>query len=186
MTNVINLSGTLVTEPDLRQTKTNKAFTNFRLKVDREESSFKDYITCICWDDQLAQQIAQQAAKDDEVSLTGSMRSNRYTNSNGVTCYSFEVKVDTFKLIKKAVNKPVQTYTAPMANSQPTMPQTDGFGKPIPNSQPAMPQTDGFGKPMPNSQPAVSNTKQDVQPTNPFAATTNSPATNMADDPIFK
>ena len=117
MTNIVKLSGSMMSNPDLRTTKTNKSFATFRLSVDRENSTFKDYINCICWDNDLAKNLANTLTENDEVLVEGSMQSNRYTNNQGTTCYTYEVVVNKFQLLKKA---PVSNATQVPTNAAPT------------------------------------------------------------------
>lgn len=154
MTNVIKLSGTVMATPELRQTKTNKSYLTFRIKVERENSTFKDYINCVCWDNDLAQKLARELNIDDEIGVVGSMQSNRYKNNQGATCYTYEVVVTDAKMLQKAPVK-VQAQTQAPAYATAQASQTQAYSQPAaPSTQPAgpvYPKTDGFGNPMPNS-----------------------------------
>ena len=128
--NKVSLIGKLNSKPNLRVTKKNTHFITFAIAIPREDAKFTDYINCICWDDQLAQYIAQNGIVGDEIFVAGSIQSNSYQNSQNVKCYSHEIGVKQFRInlaARKQGQQPqAQGYnnqTAP--NAQSTMPNTN-------------------------------------------------------------
>lgn len=98
MTNEIKISGTLSDQPALRKAKNNKFFATFSVAVARKDSKFIDYINCICWDNDLAQQIAAQGMRDSEVAVAGTLQTNQYKNKHNETCKSYEVVTTLFRI----------------------------------------------------------------------------------------
>lgn len=130
--NKVSLIGKLNSKPNLRVTKKNTHFITFSIAIPREDAKFTDYINCICWDDQLAQYIAQNGIVGDEIFVAGSIQSNSYQNSQNVKCYSHEIGVKQFRInmaARKQVQQQSQTpqgynnQTAP--NAQSTMPNAN-------------------------------------------------------------
>lgn len=130
--NKVSLIGKLNSKPNLRVTKKNTHFITFAIAIPRKDAKFTDYINCICWDDQLAQYIAQNAVVGDEIFVAGSIQSNSYQNSQNVKCYSHEIGVKQFRInmaARKQVQQQSQTpqgynnQTAP--NAQSTMPNAN-------------------------------------------------------------
>lgn len=126
--NKVSLIGKLNSKPNLRVTKKNTHFITFAIAIPREDAKFTDYINCICWDDQLAQYIAQNGIVGDEIFVAGSIQSNSYQNSQNIKCYSHEIGVKQFR-INLAARKQVQQSQAPQGYNNQT----------VPNAQSAMP-----------------------------------------------
>lgn len=120
MTNEIKISGKLTAQPVLRKAKNNKFFATFSVAVARKDSKFIDYINCICWDNDLAQQIAACGMRDSEVAVAGTLQTNQYQNKHQETCKSYEVVTTLFK-VKRGTgtqqNNNVQA--APVASNAP-------------------------------------------------------------------
>lgn len=130
--NKVSLIGKLNSKPNLRVTKKNTHFITFSIAIPREDAKFTDYINCICWDDQLAQYIAQNGIVGDEIFVAGSIQSNSYQNSQNVKCYSHEIGVKQFRINMAARNQQMQQQTqAPQSYNNQT----------APNAQSAMPNT---------------------------------------------
>lgn len=119
MTNEIKISGKLTAQPVLRKAKNNKFFATFSVGVAREDSKFIDYINCICWDNDLAQQIAACGMRDSEVAVAGTLQTNQYQNKHQETCKSYEVVTTLFKVKRGTGTQPTNnTQAAPVANRQ--------------------------------------------------------------------
>lgn len=130
--NKVSLIGKLNSKPNLRVTKKNTHFITFSIAIPREDAKFTDYINCICWDDQLAQYIAQNGIVGDEIFVAGSIQSNSYQNSQNVKCYSHEIGVKQFRINMAARNQQMQQQAqAPQSYNNQT----------APNAQSAMPNT---------------------------------------------
>lgn len=128
--NKVSLIGKLNSKPNLRVTKKNTHFITFAIAIPREDAKFTDYINCICWDDQLAQYIAQNGIVGDEIFVAGSIQSNSYQNSQNVKCYSHEIGVKQFR-INMAARKQGQQPQAPQSYNNQV----------VPNAQSVMPNT---------------------------------------------
>lgn len=127
--NKVSLIGKLNNKPNLRVTKKNTHFITFAIAIPREDAKFTDYINCICWDDQLAQYIAQNGIVGDEIFVAGSIQSNSYQNSQNIKCYSHEIGVKQFRINLAARKQGQQS-------------QTQGYNnQTAPNAQSVMPNT---------------------------------------------
>lgn len=155
MTNEIKISGKLTAQPVLRKAKNNKFFATFSVAVARKDSKFIDYINCICWDNDLAQQIAACGMRDSEVAVAGTLQTNQYQNKHQETCKSYEVVTTLFK-VKRGTgtqqNNNVQA--APVANRQNANAQVT----PAPN-EPVAPTTNAA----PNPQAAQTTPNNNLQ-----------------------
>ena len=136
MTNEIKISGKLTAQPVLRKAKNNKFFATFSVAVARTDSKFIDYINCICWDNDLAQQIAACGMRDSEVAVAGTLQTNQYQNKHQETCKSYEVVTTLFKVkrgtgTQQTDNVPAapvanrQNANAPVASNAPIAPTTN-------------------------------------------------------------
>lgn len=120
MTNEIKISGTLSDQPALRKAKNNKFFATFSVAVARKDSKFIDYINCICWDNDLAQQIAAQGMRDSEVAVAGTLQTNQYKNKHNETCKSYEVVTTLFRIKRGTGTQQTNTNQQTNANYQNT------------------------------------------------------------------
>lgn len=148
MTNEIKISGTLSDQPALRKAKNNKFFATFSVAVARKDSKFIDYINCICWDNDLAQQIAAQGMRDSEVAVAGTLQTNQYKNKHNETCKSYEVVTTLFRIKRGTGTQQTNAKTQTNANYQ--NPQTNYQQAPQTNYQNQQPTY----QPAPNSNPA--------------------------------
>lgn len=143
MTNEIKISGTLSDQPALRKAKNNKFFATFSVAVARKDSKFIDYINCICWDNDLAQQIAAQGMRDSEVAVAGTLQTNQYKNKHNETCKSYEVVTTLFRIKRGTgtqqtnANQQNAQTNANYQNQQSTYQQAPQTNQQAPNSNPA-------------------------------------------------
>lgn len=148
MTNEIKISGTLSDQPALRKAKNNKFFATFSVAVARKDSKFIDYINCICWDNDLAQQIAAQGMRDSEVAVAGTLQTNQYKNKHNETCKSYEVVTTLFRIKRGTGTQQTNQQTNANQQTQPTYQQA-----PQTNQQTQQPTYQAA----PNSNPAPQN-----------------------------
>lgn len=95
--NQITLSGRLVREPELTETKSGIAMLKNAIAVNRKFDREKaDFFNFVAWRG-TAEFIENYAKKGAECLITGRMETNEY-ESNGETKKSFQVVVDSFEL----------------------------------------------------------------------------------------
>ena len=92
--------GNLGADPELRQTPSGRAVTNFNLAIDRlfytgqgEERSLireTDWVPVVVWNG-LAETCAQYLQKGSKICVEGSIRPRQYTDRNGVVHNTFEI-----------------------------------------------------------------------------------------------
>ena len=92
--------GNLGADPELRQTPSGRAVTNFNLAIDRryytgqgEERRLireTDWVPVVVWNG-LAETSAQYLQKGSKICVEGSIRPRQYTDRNGVQHNTFEI-----------------------------------------------------------------------------------------------
>ena len=136
------LMGRLTRDPEIKVTQEGKKIANFTLAVERmSNDNSADFINCTAFDKK-ADFVEKYLTKGSKVLVSGNIRTENFTNKDGVKVYSFHINTETIEFAESK-------QTAPMgfAPAQQPAPQQQGFA---PAQQPAPPQQ-GFA---PAQQPA--------------------------------
>ena len=92
--NNVSLIGRMTADPELKHTQSGTACTRFSVAVDRRvkqgEEKQTDFITIVAWQ-QRAEFICKYFSKGQRIALTGSIRTNSYTDREGNKRNTFEV-----------------------------------------------------------------------------------------------
>ncbi|MFP5521998.1 single-stranded DNA-binding protein [Peptococcus simiae] len=93
--NNVNLIGRFTADPDLKYTKAGKAVVSFTLAVDRpfagkEGKGEADFISCQAWGG-AAESVAKFLHKGSRAAVTGYIKTDSYTDKNGVRRKSMQV-----------------------------------------------------------------------------------------------
>lgn len=114
--NHVIITGRLTSDPELRQTPSNVSVTRFTVAVNRPYSKDKeqeaDFINCTAWRG-TAEFVTKYFKKGDPIEVSGALRNNNYTDSNGVKHYTSEVLVNDvgFTQSKKSGNNSAANET---------------------------------------------------------------------------
>ena len=111
--NLVCLSGRFVRDPELRQTKSDKAVATFTLAVDHGYGEKKQtaFVSCVAWE-KTAEYISKYYLKGDPIELAGKI-TTRTWEKDGKTQYATEIVVDHCNptLSKKRKDEDVSTST---------------------------------------------------------------------------
>lgn len=106
--NNVSLIGRLTADPELRHTQGGTACTRFSVAVDRRvkqgEEKQTDFITIVAWQ-QRAEFICKYFSKGQRIALTGSIRTNSYTDRDGNKRNTFEVWADNVEFCESKAEK---------------------------------------------------------------------------------
>ena len=100
--NKVVLCGRLTADPELKQTQSGVAFTNFTLAVnrrfqsrtaDQQQAQQADFITVVAWR-QTAEFISKYFKKGSALCVTGSLQSRSWQDPQGNRRYATEVVVE--------------------------------------------------------------------------------------------
>lgn len=98
--NVINLTGRLTREPELKYSQSGTAFVNFSLAVQRPfKHDEADFIDCVGFG-KTAENIAKYVAKGHMLGVTGSLQIETYTKNDGTKGRSAKVVVSSFDFLQ--------------------------------------------------------------------------------------
>jgi single-strand DNA-binding protein len=99
--NHVNLCGRLTADPELK-TVNEKPVANFAIAIQRlaKDKDAVDFISCVAWH-QSARYLCDFGHKGDSLSLSGTLRSRSYENSEGRKVYVTEVITDSLHLFPK-------------------------------------------------------------------------------------
>lgn len=93
------MSGNLVAEPEVTQTKSGLALTKFRVAVNDRKKEGNDWVddpsfyNVVCWD-KLASHVAESCYKGTGVIIRGRLKENTWTNTEGETRRNVEIVAD--------------------------------------------------------------------------------------------
>lgn len=97
--NSINLIGRLTKEPEIKTTANGNKVISFCLAVDRKSKNKEtDFIDCVAWN-KLAEIISQYCNKGKMISVTGSLQTRNWEDSNGSKHKASEVNVMSIDLL---------------------------------------------------------------------------------------
>lgn len=104
MINNTTLVGRLTKTPELKQTNSGIAVTNFNLAVERNYTNAQgeretDFIMCQSWRG-TAEIISKLGVKGALVGITGNIQTRNYENNQGQTVYVTEVIVGNFQMLE--------------------------------------------------------------------------------------
>ena len=99
--NIVNVSGNLTAEPDLRYTTSGKAMARMRVAVNRswfnkktgEKQEESHYLTVVCWA-RLAENVADSLGKGDRVMISGRLQQRRWQTEAGDRRSVVEITAD--------------------------------------------------------------------------------------------
>lgn len=125
--NSANIVGRLVYEPELKKSADGTSYMYERVAVKRPRTSDKtDFLPVTLWR-QSAEFLSNYAHKGDMVGITGSFRSDEFTNANGAKETRYTIAVDAVSILsskpKTAAEKPENSPKTTNQRSQ-AMPQT--------------------------------------------------------------
>ena len=110
--NSINLVGRLTKEPELKTTSNGNKVISFCLAVDRRtKDKATDFIDCVAWN-MLANIISQYCHKGNMLSVTGSLQTRNWEDSNGGKHKASEVNVMSIDLIGGGSDKSLEKAQA--------------------------------------------------------------------------
>ena len=98
MLNTITLQGRFTETPVLKTTNNGAAVTAFTLAVPRDYKTkdgqeITDFITCVAWEKK-AEFITRNFARGEMTTISGSLETRKYEDSNGNKRTAYEVKVE--------------------------------------------------------------------------------------------
>lgn len=97
--NCINLVGRLTKEPEIKTTANGNKVITFCLAVDRKTKNKEtDFIDCVAWN-KLAEVISKYCHKGKMISVTGSLQTRNWEDSNGSKHKASEVNVISMDLL---------------------------------------------------------------------------------------
>ena len=106
--NNVSLIARLTADPELRHTQSGTACTRFSVAVDRRvkqgEEKQTDFINIVAWK-QTAEFICKYFSKGQRIALTGSIRTNSYTDRDGNKRNTFEVWADNVEFCESKAEK---------------------------------------------------------------------------------
>lgn len=112
--NKVELIGRITTDPELRYTQSNKAYTRFTLAVNRgfkneEGESEADFISVVAWEKR-AETICKYIKKGNRLGLVGRIQTGSYEKEDGTRGYLTDVIVGELEFLE---NKPKEDKPAP-------------------------------------------------------------------------
>lgn len=114
--NVVNLTGRLTSDVELKTTQNGKPVCSYTLAVNRPKvKDTTDFIVCVTWN-QGAEYLSKYAHKGDKVGVTGVLTSRSWEDQNGNKRISFEVVTDTVEILANSQNNGQATNTMPQNN----------------------------------------------------------------------
>lgn len=104
--NKVILVGTLGADPETRYTQAGNAITSFRLATNEswtdkntgQKQERTEWHRCKAFG-RLAEIVGEYARKGRQVYAEGSLRTDKYTDKDGIERYSTDIVVDTFQLL---------------------------------------------------------------------------------------
>ncbi len=104
--------GNLTRDPELKITKTNTAYVNFTLAVQRPFANAQgereaDFINCVAWDKK-AEFITKYSNKGDKLSVVGHIRMSTYNNREGNKITTFNVWVEEVEIVSSRKTESVK------------------------------------------------------------------------------
>lgn len=129
--NLVVISGNICKSHELRYTASGKPVLNNTLavnkKIKKEDGTYDtDFIEVVFWN-ATATFLSKYTKKGDKISVTGSLNTRQYQNSEGKTIYVSEVIADNVEILYKRDKKENETAetTEPVAATGPVA--TFGF-----------------------------------------------------------
>lgn len=103
--NVCIFSGYLLEKPELKSSASGKSVCEFRMNVPRDFKSqngerLSDYISVVAWG-RTAEVIAESCDKGTRLNITTHVRTENYTDKNGVKRESHKYEVDRFEFSER-------------------------------------------------------------------------------------
>ena len=117
--NKVELIGRLTTDPELRYTESEKAYTRFTIAVNRkykkdDESRDADFIPVVAWEKR-AETICQYVKKGNRLGIIGRIQTGSYDKEDGSRGYTYDVIAEEFEFLenKNKDDRPAPEYTDP-------------------------------------------------------------------------
>ena len=93
MLNNVAIIGRITKNLELRKTETGKAVTSFSIAVARDYDDQVDFFDITAWN-KLAENLVKYCQKGSLIGVTGTMRTNFYTNKEGIKINTVYVLAD--------------------------------------------------------------------------------------------
>lgn len=137
--NNVNLVGRLVSNPELRYTTDNKAYSRVNLAVDRGLSKedkeagkqSADFISCVFWN-KTAENLTKYMKKGSQIAITGKLRTGSYDAEDGTKRYTTDVRVENLLFLENKTRdeRPEPEYDGPEEPKEETDPFAE-FGEQV-------------------------------------------------------
>lgn len=102
--NVVNLTGRLTNDVEIKTTQNGKSVCSYTLAVNRPKvKDTTDFINCVTWN-QGAEYLGKYASKGDKVGVTGVLTSRKWQDKDGNNRVAFEVVTDTVEILSNGSN----------------------------------------------------------------------------------
>lgn len=131
--NTVNIIGRITKTPELRNTDSGIAVTNFTLAVDRDYTSKEqerqtDFFTVVAWR-QTAVFAAKYLTTGIRIGVTGKLENRQYTDKNGIKRTVTEIIADKFDFAdgKKDAGAQPNSEKAPEPSGSPARQITDDY-----------------------------------------------------------
>ena len=100
--NNCNFVGRITRDLELKYTTNGVSYVRFTLAISRvgKQKETTDFIDMIAWRG-LADNMSKYCSKGSQISVTGMLQSNNYTDSNGKKQYSMNVVADNVQFLSK-------------------------------------------------------------------------------------
>ena len=97
--NVINLTGNICNDLELKSTQTGKSVMNFNLAVKRpHKSDVTDFFTMVVWN-QNAEYLAKYAKKGSKIAISGKLTTRKWEDNDGNKRTAYEIECDMVEIL---------------------------------------------------------------------------------------
>ena len=123
--NICVFSGYLLEKPEVKASPSGKSVCEVRMNIPRDYRSangerLSDYVSIVAWG-RTAEIIAENCDKGTKLNIVTHVRTELYTDKNGIKRESHKYEVDRFEFAeRKAVqtSQSVGSYTQPMSSAE--------------------------------------------------------------------
>ncbi|WNS74255.1 single-stranded DNA-binding protein [Bacillus sp. DTU_2020_1000418_1_SI_GHA_SEK_038] len=127
--NNVSLVGRMTKAAELRYSPNGTPVASFTLAVNRMKKDEADFINCVCFK-KTAENLANYTEKGSQISVSGSIQTRNYENSEGRKVYVTEVIANQITFLDSKKDKQqTQKYTEdpsdPFAGGQPDIEDSD-------------------------------------------------------------
>lgn len=105
MMNCVQVIGRITAEPEVKVSQSGKSILSFSVAVQRDYKNRNgeydtDFFDCVAYQSS-AEYLGKYAHKGDMLSVSGSLRQNRYENREGKKVSSVEIKVISVQILNR-------------------------------------------------------------------------------------